>query len=49
MPTIFENMLSRYQIATKDDLTNAAHEVMQQIVLAGMQKKYFLKIIQNTN
>ena len=25
--TIFENMLSRYQIATKDDLTNATHEV----------------------
>jgi len=24
--TIFESMLSRYPIATKDDLTNATHE-----------------------
>ena len=34
MNSIFETMLSRYQIATKDDLTNATHEVMQEITLA---------------
>jgi hypothetical protein len=32
--SIFENMLSRYQIATQDDLGNATHEVMQKITLA---------------
>jgi predicted nucleotidyltransferase component of viral defense system len=39
--TIFENMLSRYSIATKDDLTNATHEVMQQITLAGLYRGGF--------
>ena len=39
--TIFQNMLSRYQIATKDDLTNATHEVMQEIALAGLYKAGF--------
>jgi predicted nucleotidyltransferase component of viral defense system len=39
--TIFENMLSRYQINTKDDLTNATHEVMQQITLAGLYRGGF--------
>ena len=39
--TIFENMLSRYPIATKDDLTNATHEVMQQIALAGLYRGGF--------
>ena len=39
--TIFSKMLSRYQIATKDDLTNATHEVMQEIVLAGLYKSGF--------
>jgi predicted nucleotidyltransferase component of viral defense system len=38
---IFENMLSRYQIATKDDSTNATHEVMQEITLAGLYKAGF--------
>jgi len=38
---IFNQMLSRYQIATKDDLTNATHEVMQQIVLAGLYRGGF--------
>jgi hypothetical protein len=33
---IFQNMLSRYEIKTKDDSTNALHEVMQQIALAGL-------------
>ena len=39
--SIFENMLSRYQIVTKDDLNNATHEVMQQIVLAGLFRSSF--------
>jgi len=39
--SIFENMLSRYPIATKDDLTNATHEVMQQITLAGLYRGGF--------
>jgi predicted nucleotidyltransferase component of viral defense system len=34
--TIFENMLMRYPIATKADLSNATHEIMQQITLAGL-------------
>jgi len=39
--SIFDNMLSRYQLATKDDLTNATHEVMQQIALAGLYRGGF--------
>ena len=39
--TIFENMLSRYEIHTKDDRTNALHEVMQQITLAGLYRGGF--------
>jgi len=39
--TLFDNMISRYPIATKDDLTNATHEVMQQIVLAGLYRSGF--------
>ena len=38
---IFDNMLSRYPIATKDDLSNATHEVMQQITLAGLYRGGF--------
>jgi predicted nucleotidyltransferase component of viral defense system len=41
--SIFQNMLSRYQIATKDDLTNATHEVMQEIALAGLYKAGFFE------
>ena len=41
MNTIFETMLSRYPIATKDDLNNATHEVMQQITLAGLYRGGF--------
>ena len=37
----FQNMLSRYPIATKDDLINATHEVMQQITLAGLHRGGF--------
>ena len=38
---IFKNMLSRYPIATKNDLTNATHEVMQQLTLAGLYRGGF--------
>jgi predicted nucleotidyltransferase component of viral defense system len=38
---IFSNMLSRYEIHTKDDKTNALHEVMQQIALAGLYRGGF--------
>jgi len=39
--SIFENMLSHYPIVTKDDLNNATHEVMQQIVLASLYRSGF--------
>jgi len=39
--TIFENMLSRYEVHTKDDRTNALHEIMQQITLAGLYRGRF--------
>ncbi|MDR2058481.1 MAG: nucleotidyl transferase AbiEii/AbiGii toxin family protein [Dysgonamonadaceae bacterium] len=39
--SIFESMLSRYEIRTKDDKTNALHEVMQQIALAGLYRGGF--------
>ncbi|MDR2147082.1 MAG: hypothetical protein LBE91_11545 [Tannerella sp.] len=39
--SIFENMLSRYQMVSKNDLTNATHEVMQQIALAGLYRGGF--------
>ncbi|KAA6343733.1 hypothetical protein EZS27_008611 [termite gut metagenome] len=38
---IFENMMSRYEIRTKDDYTNALHEVMQQTALAGLYRGGF--------
>jgi predicted nucleotidyltransferase component of viral defense system len=38
---IFENMLSRYAIRSEDDKINALHEVMQQIVLAGLYRGGF--------
>ena len=39
--TIFQQMLSRYPISTKDDLFNATYEVMQQITLAGLYRGGF--------
>lgn len=36
MSNIFDQMLDRYEIRTIDDYTNALHEVMQQITLAGL-------------
>lgn len=41
MINIFDQMLSRYEIQTKDDYTNALHEVMQQIALAGLYRGGF--------
>jgi len=38
---IFDNMLSRYDIITKDRRTNAIHEIMQQIALAGLYRGGF--------
>lgn len=38
---IFDRMLSRYDIQTENDRTNALHEVMQQIALAGLYRAGF--------
>ena len=38
---IIEIMLSSYEIHTKEDRTNALHEVMQQIILAGLYRGGF--------
>jgi predicted nucleotidyltransferase component of viral defense system len=38
---VFTQMLSRYDIHTKDDYTNALHEVMQQTALAGLYRGGF--------
>jgi len=38
---IFDQMLSRYEIKTIDNSINAQHEVMQQIVLAGLYRGGF--------
>ncbi len=43
MINIFDQMLSRYDIRTNDDYTNALHEVMQQIALAGLNRGGFFK------
>src|SRR5690606_6423705 len=39
--TLFDQMLSRYAIQTDNDRTNALHEVMQQIALAGLYRAGF--------
>lgn len=41
MSTIFDQMLDRYVIHTNDDYTNALHEIMQQIALAGLYRGGF--------
>lgn len=41
MSNIFDQMLNRYVIRTNDDYTNALHEVMQQIALAGLYRGGF--------
>jgi len=38
---VFDQMISRYEIQTNDDHTNAVHEVMQQIALAGLNRGGF--------
>jgi predicted nucleotidyltransferase component of viral defense system len=38
---IFDNMLYRYEIRTKDDKTHALHEIMQQVALAGLYRGGF--------
>jgi hypothetical protein len=47
---LFENMLSQYSPTTKDDYTNALHEVMQQITLrivpAGQVSAHLSKTLQ---
>lgn len=39
--TVFDQMLSHYVIQTENDRTNALHEVMQQIALAGLYRAGF--------
>jgi predicted nucleotidyltransferase component of viral defense system len=39
--TIFEQMLSTYEIQTNEQKRNATHEVMQQITLAGLYRGGF--------
>ncbi len=41
MNTIFDQMLSRYEIKTTDNKHNALHEVMQQITLAALYRAGF--------
>lgn len=41
MNTIFEQMLSKYQIVSDKDRRNAFYEVMQQITLAGLYRGGF--------
>lgn len=38
---VFDQMISRYEIQTSDEQTNALHEVMQQIALAGLYRSGF--------
>ncbi len=38
---IFDQMMSRYEIQTNNDYTNALHEVMQQIALCGLYRGGF--------
>jgi predicted nucleotidyltransferase component of viral defense system len=40
---VFDNMLSRYEIKTNEDYSNALHEVMQQITLAGLYRGGFFE------
>lgn len=39
--TIFDQMLSRYQIRTREEERNAIHEVMQEVALAGLYRGGF--------
>ncbi len=41
MSTVFDQMISRYKIETKNDEINALHEVMQEISLAALYREDF--------
>ena len=41
MSTIFDQMLSRYEIKTNEDKHNAQHEVIQQITLSALNRADF--------
>ena len=43
MTDIFDSMLSAYDIRTADDRRNAIYEVMQQVVLSGLNRGGFFK------
>jgi predicted nucleotidyltransferase component of viral defense system len=43
MSGIFEQMLSAYDTSTTIAKRNAMYEVMQQIILAGLQRGYFFE------
>lgn len=43
MADVFNQMLSRYVIKTKEDRLNALHEVMQQVCLAGLNRAGFFE------
>ena len=43
MADIFNQMLSRYDIKTREDRLNATHEVMQQVCLAGLNRAGFFE------
>lgn len=38
---LFDQMMSRYEMQTNNDYTNALHEVMQQVTLAGLHRGGF--------
>lgn len=41
--SVFEQMMSRYEIRTENDRRNAIHEVMQEITLAGLYRSGFFE------
>lgn len=41
---VFDQMLSRYEVKTNDDYTNALHEVIQQTALAGLYRGGFYNL-----
>lgn len=43
MADIFNEMMLRYNIKTKEEKQNATHEVMQQVCLAGLQRAGFFE------
>ena len=39
--SIFDQMLARYEVEKKSELTNATYEVMQEVTLAGLYRGGF--------